>query len=296
MRLPRHFFCGRRIIIIVTAIRVMKMVVYADILIITNLIVDYFLLKITAGLTKQNPTLLRQLSASFFAACGALVIFLPEQNTVFRVLFRLIFGYLICLICFGFKSFRKSVSGSLVFFAVTTCFAGAMLAIWYIFNPYGMVINNSVVYFNISPVFLIAFSVIGFLLFSVLSYIFKRRNSQAESCTVTLVFEGKSADFSAVIDSGNALTDNFTQSAVIIADRKKAVHSFGEFSPDIYPKKYRVIPCGTVSGCTFLDGYRCESGTIKTDERSFHLNKPIMAISKTPLCDCEALVNPLDCG
>ena len=74
------------------------MVVYADILIVTNFIVDYFLLAITGKAVKQVPSLLRSLLAALFAACGSLIIFLPEQNAALRLLFRLSLGYVICLI------------------------------------------------------------------------------------------------------------------------------------------------------------------------------------------------------
>ncbi|MBO4693945.1 MAG: sigma-E processing peptidase SpoIIGA [Clostridia bacterium] len=271
------------------------MTIYADVLIITNFIVDYFLLSVTGKAAKQSSSLPRSLVASLFAALGSLVILFPEQNIFIRLLFRLSFGYIICIICFGYKSFRRITLISLIFFAVTTCFAGAMLALWYISKPYGMVVNNSVVYFDISPVFLIVFSVVGFIIFSLLSHFFSKRSKTAEKCFVTLSFLNKKASFDGIIDSGNSLSDGFTQRAVIILDNKNAKHSFGELSPLIYSDRYRAIPCGTVAGTTILDGFRCDSGVITTEKKVFNLEKPIMAISKVPLCDCAAIVNPLDC-
>ena len=169
------------------------------------------------------------------------------------------------------------------------------LAFWYILKPPGMVINNSVVYFDISPVFLIAFSVAGFLIFTVLSSLLSRRSKTAGKCEVTLIFRGKEARFEGVIDSGNSLTDNFTQRAVIIIDGKNAEKHFGKLDREANADRYRAVPCGTVTGTTLLDGYRCESGKIISGDKTFSLDKPVMAISKSPLCDCEAIVNPLDC-
>ncbi len=271
------------------------MVIYADILIITNFIVDYFLLSVTGKITKRLPRLSRRILSALFAASGALIIFLPEQNAVLRLLFRLLFSILICLINFGYESVRRLIFSALVFLAVTTCFAGSMIAFWYIFSPPGMVINNSVVYFDISPIFLIVFSVIGFLIFTLFSFIFGQKSKVAKRCSVTVTFHGRTAEFNAIIDSGNSLTDSFTGRPVIIADKKEAVARFGELSPEIYKDKYRAIPCGTVSGTSVLDGFRCDAARITTEDKTFNLSEPILAISKTPLTDCEAIVNPLDC-
>ena len=134
------------------------------------------------------------------------------------------------------------------------------------------------------------------MVFTLFSSLFSRRNRNAEHCYVTLKFCDKSADFSAIIDSGNSLCDPFLSGAVIIADKDKCRREFGELGADIYPEKYRAIPCGTVSGGVLLDGFRCESGVIITEGKNYKLKSPIMAISKLPLCDCEAIVNPTDCN
>ncbi|MBR6903103.1 MAG: sigma-E processing peptidase SpoIIGA [Clostridia bacterium] len=269
--------------------------VYADILIITNFIVDYFLLAITGRVTRRKPPLWRQLSSAFAAALYSLIIFLPLHNKAVELLLNIAVSYAVCFLCFGFESFRRFIFSGAVFLTVSFSYAGAMLAISHIFKPYGMVINNSVVYFNISPLFLIIFSVLGFLIFSLFSIIFSKRNGTAKKCFVTLAFCGIKADFNAIIDSGNSLTDPFLQSPVVILDKNKAFSVFGQMSAEKYPEKYHAIPCGTVSGKVLLDGFRCESGKIITENKTINLTHPIIAISKMPLCDCEAIVNPLDC-
>lgn len=270
------------------------MTVYADILILTNFIVDYFLIAVTAKITRRKSPLWRTLSASLLAAFGTLVIFLPEQNGFTGILIRLGLSVLICFVAFGFKSVRRLIYSSLTFFAVTFCYAGAMMALWYIFRPAGMAIRNSVVYFDISPVFLIVFSVAGFLISGAVSSLLSRRNRYAAHCFVTLMFCGKQGDFSAIIDTGNSLSDPFGGGAVIIADSRKCRSAFGELTREAYPQKYRAIPCGTVQGGTVLDGFRCEEGKIITKEKTVKLKNPVIAIAAAPLCDCEAVINPAD--
>lgn len=271
------------------------MTIYADILIITNFITDYFLLRVTFILVKQKPPLWRQISAALFAALTTLTIFLPGQNAFLEFALRLAISLIICLIAFGYRGIRRLIYCGLTFFGVTFCYAGAIFALWYVFRPAGVVIRNSVVYFDVSPLFLIIFSAAGFILFTVFSSVFAARHKRAEHCYVTLTFCGKSADFSAIIDSGNSLSDPFSAGTVIIVDPAVCRRAFGQLSAESQPLKYRAIPCGTVSGSGLLDGFRCESGKIIFKNRALDVCAPIMAISKTPLCDCEAIVNPLDC-
>lgn len=274
---------------------VVKLTVYADILIITNLIIDYFLLAITAGVIGRSPPLIRQLSASLLASFSTLIIFLPQQHKLVEIGFRIVLSYIICLVCFGFGNLRRSLLAGAVFFIVTFAYAGGMMAIWYIFTPHGMAINNSVVYFNISPLFLVFFSVLAFLLFSLFSFLFARRHKTAKDCYVTVTFCGKKADFKGIIDSGNSLSDVFSQSPVIVADYSAFHRTFESLSAEKYPHRYRAVPCSTVSGTRLLDGFRFDSGKIITENKAINLTNPIIAISKTPLLDCEAIVNPDDC-
>ena len=146
------------------------MEVYADILIAVNFTVDYFLLAFTAKLLRVNCPLWRQLIAA-----SSLMIFLPPLGAVIEFLVRIALCAVIALVCFGFHGARAFIRASIYFFAVSFGFAGAMLAVWYIFKPYGMVINNSAVYFNISPMFLIVFSVVGYFAAAVLRKIFLKK-------------------------------------------------------------------------------------------------------------------------
>ncbi|MBR4910575.1 MAG: sigma-E processing peptidase SpoIIGA [Clostridia bacterium] len=270
------------------------MVIYADILIAVNLIVDYFLILLTGRIVRLKPPLWRNVLAAGAAAICTLVIFLPRLPAAAEAAIDAAISVAVCLIAFGAKSIRRVLLTSAVFLAVSFTYAGAMLALWYIFEPGGMIVNNSVVYFNVSPLFLIGFSVLAFFIFSVASSLLARRHGRAQKCFVTVTFGGVSADFAAVIDSGNSLSDPFSGAAVIIADRKKCFAAFGELNAGLYPDRYRAIPCGTVSGNVLLDGFRCESAKIAAENRTASLTSPILALSKTPLCDCEAIVNPRD--
>jgi stage II sporulation protein GA (sporulation sigma-E factor processing peptidase) len=171
-----------------------------------------------------------------------------------------------------------------------------MIAVWHIFKPYGMLINNSVVYFDISPVVLVMSTVIAYFIFIFLSLIFKRSSNMADTCEVTIMAGENKTKISAIIDTGNSLKDNFGKSEIIITDSSVAYSLFGENDLSVNPKlkqRYRLIPCNTVSGECLLEGYRCDKAEIQSKNNKLILEKPIIALSKTPINDgYSAIINP----
>lgn len=271
----------------------MKMVVYADVLIVLNLLVDYFLLRLTSKLIKREPTLTRILCASAVSGISSLYIFLPQSAVAVEIAVRLLICAIVTLICFGFCNLKSYIRAYTVFFAVTFGYAGGMIALWYIAKPNGMVINNSVVYFNISPIYLIIFSVAGYFTVSLIRKLLSRNFELAKRCEIRFVACGRESTASGIIDTGNSLEDIFGNSEIVIADKKQFEKLFCGIDKEKLNTRYRGIPISTVSGSGMLDGYRCDKAYITYGEKKITLQKPILAISKEPLAeDVGAIINP----
>ena len=272
------------------------MVVYADILIILNFLVDYFLLSVSAAILRLKPHLLRQLAAAGIGGFSSLYIFVPETGIIVGVLYRAAVCSVMVLCGFGFKSTKRFLRAAGVLFLVTCAYGGIMTAVWSFLRPSGMTVVNSVVYFDISPAVLIGASVIAYLLFILLSAIFSKTSKFAERCEITVTAEEKSVTMEGIVDTGNSVKDCLSGCEVIIADGEYVKELLGSDTPenDIRLKsRYRILPCSTVSGGGALDGFRCDSAVITDGERTVKLDKPILAISKTPLKDdSQAIVNP----
>lgn len=271
------------------------MIVYADVLIFLNLIVDYFLLSISAKIIKKNPTVWKTVLASFVGALSSLYIFCPVTNVWLETAVKFIFCFAMVFIAFGFGGIKNFLRNSIVLFLVFCGYAGVMAAVWFAFRPNGMLINNSVVYFNISPTFLVVFTVITYFVFSLFKTIFSKNAEYSEKCSVFITADNGYCNFEAIIDTGNSIEDIYGKSEIIIVDKVCIEQLFGSadfFSKEISPR-YRLIPCGTVMGNSFLDGVRCDSGIISVNNKKITLKKPILAVSKLPLKEgFEGIVNP----
>lgn len=271
------------------------LIVYADVLIFLNLLVNYFLLCATCKLLNRNVKTSRIVISALVGGISSLYIFLPKLNILSETLLKTVTCSAMVLICFGFKNIKSFLKSTGVLFLVTAAYGGIMFAVWLAFSPKGMVINNSVIYFNISPLVLIVCSSIAYILFSILSRIFAQVSKFARHCSITVFANDKSVRLDAIIDTGNSIEDIFSNSQIIIAQREKVNFLFETL--DSNNSRYRLLPCSTVSGNDVLEGFRCDSAVILNNNTQTVLQKPILAISKTKLNDgYDAIINPKTLG
>lgn len=269
---------------------VTAVIVYADILILVNFVVDYFLLRFTAHFLRKKLRLWRLLTASFLGGIFSLYIFVPQSNFFVQIAVQLLMCAVLCFVCFGFESVKEFFWRSAVLFAVNFAYSGAMIAVWMLFKPYGMVINNSVVYFNISPIFLIVFSVVGYFGVLLIRRLLKKKFSQNVCCKVTLFCKNQSISLDGIVDSGNSLSDVFGVSQIFITEKKFAENLLGEEVKNL--TRFRKIPCNTVAGDRLLDGYRIDKAKVFYNDKVYEFKNPVLAISATQLVDTKIIVNP----
>lgn len=270
------------------------MTVYADVLITVNLIVDYFILSLSARLLKKSISLWRMLLSSFIGAISSLYIFLPTMPVLVETLLKFTVCLLMCLAAFGFLRFKGFLRSFMVVSAVSFLYGGLMIAVWYIFKPGGMVINNSVVYFNVSPVFLILFSLVAYILIVLMRTITEKNSIYSGECKIDVIADGKRAKLTAIVDTGNSVEDMFSLSEIIVVDKSIVYSIFEDFpNNENLKRRYRALPVGTVTGMALLDGYRCDKAFIEYGGRNIELKSPILAVSKSELNDgYNAIVNP----
>lgn len=269
------------------------MVVYADILILLNFTVDYFLISLVSRLLKSGSSLARQLLGAAAGGLSSLIIFLPQLDIWTELPIKAAVTAIIALIAFGFRSFRFFLRSIVFLLAVTFGYAGGMLALWQLLRPNGLIIRNSVVYLDISPLILIICSVIAYFTILLLQRILGKNGNAAESCEICVYFEGSSASFTAITDTGNSLEDIFGNSEIIIAEPEAVSSLFENKSETELARRYRALPCSTVGGTELLNGYRCDRAVIRTNGNEIKLSQPIVAISKAGFGgDYSAVINP----
>ncbi len=263
------------------------MTVYADVLIAVNTFINFFLLLLTAVLNKLCYKRLRIILGALSGGILALTILLPDTNTIIDILIKIATALIMVIISFGIISFKCFLRNVLTLFIESYIFAGIMLGIWYSFRPKNIIINNSVVYFDVSVAFLICVTVIIYLCITLFSSLFKRNAVTAQKCKVKLIFNEHTINLTAILDTGNSLEDIFNKKEVITVDNKllKILCGGKELSSDEFSDRYRILPCKTVSGDTVLEGVRCDKMIIDISGESYEFIHPVALSSKTEFSD-----------
>ena len=266
------------------------MIVYVDILVVTNFVIDYFLILISSKFLNKNPRLWRLLLSAGAGGIFSLYILVPQSSLFVQILVQVAMSMVLCLIVYGFKNVRAFLRSTIVLFGVNFAYSGAMIAVWLLFNPSGMVINNSVVYFDISPLFLIIFSVIGYFAVVLLRKIFKKPFADNTYCTVSVFCGDKSLMLTGIADTGNSISDVFGTSEIFITEKSAVDALLGEQINN--PARFRKIPCVTVTGEKLLDGYRIDYAEVGFNSKKYGFKNPVLAVSLAPLIDSQIIVNP----
>lgn len=274
--------------------------IYIDILIGINIIINYFILLAVAKFTKITPRIRRMVLGSVFGALCSLVIFLPEISFILNLLLKLAISLAIVFITFGYhnlKSFAKNIA---LFYLISFCFCGVMLFVWFIFTPRGMMVKNSVVYFNISPVVMIITTVICYFAIRLINKLSGKQQSKLEICKIKIINNNRYCEFYGKIDTGNTLCEPFSQTPVIVVNENAvkdiAEDEFGKLLNMTEPEstlknKYRLVPFASVGGKGLLPAFLPREVYIND---IYCRHKIYIAVCKNNILNGEikAMVNP----
>lgn len=227
------------------------MVIYADVLLVVNLYINYLLVRCTGLILKRKITALRGLAAACAGAVGALVIFLPELHPAAAVAFRTALGAVVALILFGRQKKTDFFISLLCFLAVSFAFAGGMMALWYFAAPLGMYFGNGTAYFDIPIAAAAIITAALYGAFRLAGHIIERRKPARHSAVI-LRRQGAELTLDGLADTGNSLRDSFSGKPVVLASLSavreitpQSAVNYHEGRSD-HLEGIRLVPCRTV--------------------------------------------------
>ena len=271
--------------------RRLKHKIYVDILISLNLFINYFILLSVSKFLYIKANRFKLIAGSTIGAIFSLYILFPHKNEFFSFIIKIIMSLLIITVSFGInkKYFFKSF---ICFLFMNVLFSGFTLLIWFMFKPKGMVVNNGIVYFNISPIVLILSTLISYFFIECINRFLGKHPCDSSMCHVTIKLNEKYSEFDAKLDTGNYLKEPFSNLPVVLVDKNKIknIISFDNNSNDSISKiveknniPMRIIPFSSVSDDGFLVGFKPDILTIQTKSGSVLNKEAYIGISKQNL-------------
>lgn len=249
----------------------MKQTIYIDILIAVNLFINYILLLLTAKFLSLKWKSIRLVFGEILSGIYSLYILFPETNLFLSILVKLIMSITIVWCVFGFKSLKSFIKITLCFYAINFLFSGMMLGLWILFRPSSMEMNNGVVYFNISPLVLIASTIVSYFIIEIFYRIIGKNHIKNSFYEIKINIEDSPVKLKAKVDTGNILREPFSNLPVIIVRKSTAekiippkllglLDNYYQNTNNIssYEVKYpiRMVPFKTVAGSGVFPAFK----------------------------------------
>jgi len=275
----------------------LREVIYIDVLLAMNIFVTYLLLAATVLLSAVQTNRWRLLCAALLGGVAALLIFLPPLHWTLQALIRLALAAAIVWVAFGYGSWRRALRCYAAFFGMNFALAGCMLALWITLRPAGMLMQNGVVYFNVSLITFLGLACLSYAAMRGAVTLLRRRHPGSNLCQTTIKLAEQSITLPAFYDSGNKLADGFTGAPVVVAEYNALrsflpaeLHDYFTAALDLPPEhewrtRLRKIPYHAVGHSGLLPAFRCDTITVQCGTKEQNTPGAIVAVTTENLGD-----------
>lgn len=271
------------------------MVIYIDILLIINLIINYFLLLCVKMLAKDEIKQRRIVLSSFFGALYSLIILMPDMGMIASNILKLTASAVMILLAFGRLKPKAFIKRFLYLYLVGSVFAGIMYAVYFLYTPIGMEMANGIVYFNISAVELLLLSAGIYLILSLVWKYFFSAPRDGKLCKIRITKNGKRTVVYGLHDTGNSLVDSITGRPVMICSYRSVLPLIGENEKRFFGGEIerleppnKIIPYNTLGTEGLLPAFSPEKVELYNGKEWKTQNKMTVAVCSTlpPEYDC----------
>lgn len=208
-------------------------VIYVDTLFLLNAVIDYLLLLAAARLAGEPLRRLRFGVGSVLGGLYAVAIFLPGLSFLSHPLCRVASAAVMLVTAYGGS--RRLLRQGLLFLALTCAFGGGVVAIG-LMGGQGLALGSSGVFY--SPLDLKMVLLSAAVCYGVLYLVFQRAGRHTalsgELVPATLMLGDRTAELTALVDTGNTLTDPTSGRPVMVAE--------GDSLASLFPNEKRPRP------------------------------------------------------
>ena len=257
-------------------------IIYADVLIILNIYVNFFLLRTTARVTHSPLRTFRCIAASVYGSLFSLMILLPALSAWLNIAIKAVAAVTVVLMGFGFNGWKRLLADTCAFFGANFVLAGAVYAVYSWLRPDFIRFNNTYFYIDFSLLILVLTTSAMYFIVCIVRFFTDR--SFSDDYKVIVRYGKNIISLNGLADTGNVLTDYFTGCPVIICSKTK----FSEISKNSV--KVRLIPFSTVSESGLLPVFRPDEVII--ENTAMHSHKKVDALIGLGNNSDDAVFNP----
>ena len=269
----------------------MQTVIYADLLVILNIVVTLIIIIITSDILKIQAKKTRYAAGALAGGLMSLIILAPPMNFFCSAVVRFFISAVIVVLSFRVSKFILYLKCFLVFNGVSLLLAGIMLAVGMLIRNNQVITNNGYIYvdFSISAIILIICASF-FLIKTVNGRLFSKTKKDLIYDT-EIHYGGRKIKLKAFYDSGHALRDIYTGRPVIIvsaaaleplldASFYDELISFSDYCEKGNScGKIRLLPVRTLGNSCFIPAFSAEKAVVTGNDTVRLIEKPTIGVA-----------------
>lgn len=254
------------------------MTVYADILVIVNLYIDFFLLWCVEKILHLRRKGLRLALGALTGAFLALTVLIPRLPGFARLLIGVSTALAVTAAAFAPLRPMEFFRAAACFWGFTLLLCGFFLFLLRFFAPRNVAVLGNVIYFDLSPLLLFAFTVGAYGVFSLGQKLFSGRTAGLRCRWVVVENRGASSRLYLKADTGNALREPFSGLPVVVCNAERLGNTVPEEAAEFAKtgkigdsrtvQGLRLIPFESVGGAGVLPAFRPERVTVEKTGQS----------------------------
>lgn len=278
----------------------METVIYGDVLVAVNFIINLMVLGLTEKLTGIPVKPWRRYLGALAGALSAFVIFIPMQGFLLDIAIRVVVTALVICLTYWGQSFRNMLRLSVVFFGVGFLLAGFIIAIWFLLPNEFISYAHGILYLDITPLLLVGCVTAAYVFVSLFDRIFDSGGGREGVWRAVLERGGRRIELLLFMDSGNHLTEPFSGLPVMVSSLMVAspLLTAGELNYILagsydMPQGLRPVFYDGVGGEGLLYAVRPDSITLYKDSKAVCCEGYLAVSPKEIACNgCNGLASP----
>ena len=252
------------------------MIVYVDVLLLVNFIVNLFILHVTVQTLRKRVKFIWMCLSSFVGSLYVLTVLYPNLKYLTYFPFKILILITMIMIAFREKNILFNIKASLVFLLNSVLLAGMCLLIQ-MNSSKDMSFNVIIINFPYEKLML-SVMIIYILIYRIMIFIADRKKMSTLIYTIDIINKNYKKTIKAFLDTGNELREPATKLPVLIVER--------DMLSEILLDKNNtyLIPYNVVNGTNGkLIGFKPEYISIHIDKNNIETKDVIIALCEYKL-------------
>ncbi len=194
-------------------------VVYLDVLIVINWLIDCLLLSAMDLILRRTSKRWRIVLGGLIGAVCAALLFISHLPTTLLIVLHYISACILVRVSFPYVSLVYFLKETVVLYTVSALFSGVMTALWTLTNSEFFCANNGVLYMDLSPISLALLAVTSYGVIRLYEYFTRQKAPVSHEFRLQIDDKNGMCECRALYDTGMQVTEPFSGKPVVIVER-----------------------------------------------------------------------------